>query len=298
MIRNNSFEKKYSLLAPFIKNPTVRNNMLSNRDLYEKYLNNYFLIKAYLNELKNRFDDETINNLIIEVIFKLPDELLKSFITAYLNSSEVTKSNPNALVFYKKSLEYGSDSIKFIEENGIITNREYKDLPKIIVDKKFTDLTTKGIYTYNNQNVLLYENTLSLQEKSLLNTFLESDNLRVLDEVFRDYLDLKKVLAYLNATGINTNIINKKNLELFGSRNLLFISMVNFSMLGDNNLKNNIENIKLILNNKRLDLVNALVENNLLSYSYMINSDLIGTISIEEAFTQIMSKRYILEKAA
>lgn len=298
MIRNNSFEKKYSLLAPFIKNPTVRNNMLSNRDLYEKYLNNYFLIKAYLNELKNRFDDETINNLIIEVIFKLPDELLKSFITAYLNSSEVTKSNPNALVFYKKSLEYGSDSIKFIEENGIITNREYKNLPKIIVDKKFTDLTTKGIYTYNNQNVLLYENSLSLQEKSLLNTFLESDNLRVLDEVFRDYLDLKKVLAYLNATGINTNIINKKNLELIGSRNLLFISMVNFSMLGDNNLKNNIENIKLIINNKRLDLINALVENNLLSYSYMINSDLIGTISIEEAFTQIMSKRYILEKAA
>lgn len=298
MIRNNSFEKKYSLLAPFIKNTTVRNNMLSNRDLYEKYLNNYFLIKAYLNELKNRFDDETINNLIIEVIFKLPDELLKSFITAYLNSSEVTKSNPNALVFYKKSLEYGNDSIKFIEENGIITNREYKNLPKIIVDKKFTDLTTKGIYTYNNQNVLLFENSLSLQEKSLLNTFLESDNLRVLDEVFRDYLDLKKVLAYLNATGINTNIINKKNLELFGSRNLLFISMVNFSMLGDNNLKNNIENIKLILNNKRLDLINALVENNLLSYTYMINSDLIGTISIEEAFTQIMSKRYILEKAA
>lgn len=298
MIRNNSFEKKYSLLAPFIKNTTVRNNMLSNRDLYEKYLNNYFLIKAYLNELKNRFDDETINNLIIEVIFKLPDELLKSFITAYLNSSEVTKSNPNALVFYKKSLEYGSDSIKFIEENGIITNREYKNLPKIIVDKKFTDLTTKGIYTYNNQNVLLYENTLSLQEKSLLNTFLESDNLRVLDEVFRDYLDLKKVLVYLNATGINTNIINKKNLELIGSRNLLFISMVNFSMLGDNNLKNNIENIKLIINNKRLDLINALVENNLLSYAYMINSDLIGSISIEEAFTQIMSKRYILEKTA
>lgn len=298
MIRNNSFEKKYSLLAPFIKNPTVRNNMLSNRDLYEKYLNNYFLIKAYLNELKNRFDDETINNLIIEVIFKLPDELLKSFITAYLNSSEVTKSNPNALVFYKKSLEYGSESIKFIEENGIITNREYKNLPKIIVDKKFTDLTIKGIYTYNNQNVLLYENSLSLQEKSLLNTFLESDNLRVLDEVFRDYVDLKKVLVYLNATGINTNIINKKNLELFGSRNLLFISMVNFSMLGDNNLKDNIENIKLILNNKRLDLVNALVENNLLSYSYMINSDLISSISIEEAFTQITSKRYILEKSA
>lgn len=298
MIRSNSFEKKYTLLVPFIKDINVRNNMLSNRDLYDKYLRNQSLIKAYVNELKNRFDIETIESLIKETIFKLPEELLRSFITAYLNSSESTKNHPDALVYYKKSLSYGNESVKFIEKNGIITNREYKNLPKIIVDKKFTDLTTKGIYTYNNQNILLYENSLSLQEKSLLNTFLESDNLRVLDEVFRDYLDLKKVLAYLNATGINTNIINKKNLELFGSRNLLFISMVNFSMLGDNNLKNNIENIKLILNNKRLDLVNALVENNLLSYTYMINSDLIGTISIEEAFTQIMSKRYILEKAA
>ena len=56
MIRSNSFEKKYTLLVPFIKDINVRNNMLSNRDLYDKYLRNQSLIKAYVNELKNRFN--------------------------------------------------------------------------------------------------------------------------------------------------------------------------------------------------------------------------------------------------
>ena len=298
MIRSNSFEKKYTLLVPFIKDINVRNNMLSNRDLYDKYLRNQSLIKAYVNELKNRFDIETIESLIKETIFKLPEELLRSFITAYLNSSEATKNHPDALVYYKKSLSYGNESVKFIEENGIITNREYKNLPKIIIDKKFTDLITKGIYKYNGENILLYENSLTLQEKSLLNTFIESRNLEVLDEVFRDYMDLKKALAYLNATGINTNIINKKNLEFFGSRNLLFISMINFSMLGDNNLKNNIDTIKIMIDNKRIDLINVLVENNLLYFSYIINNDSIDTISVEDMLNQIMSKRHILEKVA
>lgn len=298
MIRSNTFEKKYTLLAPFIKDTSVRNNMLANRDLYDKYLKNHSLIKAYLIELKNRFDDETINNLIIETVFKLPEELLKSFITSYLNSNEVTKNNPNALVYYKKSLVYGTESVKFIEQNGIITNREYKNLPKIIVDKRFNDLITKKIYKYNDQNVILYENSLTPQEKSLLITFLETDNLFVLDQVFRDYMDLKKLLAYLNVTNINTNILNKENLELFGSRNLLFITMINFSLLGDNNLKENIDTLKLVLDKRRIDLVNVLVENNLLPFSYILNNDSIDTISTEEMINQIMSKRYILEKAA
>ena len=298
MIRNNTFEKKYDLLAPFIKNPNIRNNMMSNKDLYKKYSNNYFIIKAYLNELKNRFDEETINDLIIETIFKLPEELLNSFITAYLNSSEITKNNSNALVFYKKSLTYGNEVVKFIEENGIITNREYKNLPKILVDKKFNRLITNSIYKYGDQNILIYENILTLQEKSLLIMFLESNNMNVLDILFSNYIDFKKLISFLNATGINTNILNNSNLELFGEKNLIFITMVNFSLLGDINLKNNIETLQIMLDKKRIDLVTALVENNLIKYAYALNTDTIESISVDEMMKTIVSHRYILEKAA
>ena len=298
MIRNNTFEKKYALLAPFIKNPNVRNNMMSNKDLYEKYSSNYFLIKAYLEEMKNRFDEETINDLIIETIFKLPQELLRSFITAYLNSSEITKNNSNALIFYKKSLTYGNDVIKYIEENGIITNREYKNLPKILVEKKFNNLITNKIYKYGESNILIFENILTIQEKSLLIMFLESNNFEVLDLLFSNYMDLKKLLSFLNATGININILNKKNLELFGEKNLLFITMINFSMLGDNNLKNNIETIQLLLDKKRIDLITTLVENNSLKYAYALNNETLDTISCDEMMKTIVSHRYVLEKAA
>ena len=298
MIRNNTFEKKYALLAPFIKNPNVRNNMMSNKDLYEKYSSNYFLIKAYLEEIKNRFDEETINDLIIETIFKLPQELLRSFITAYLNSSEITKNNSNALIFYKKSLTYGNDVIKYIEENGIITNREYKNLPKILVEKKFNNLITNKIYKYGESNILIFENILTIQEKSLLIMFLESNNFEVLDLLFSNYMDLKKLLSFLNATGININILNKKNLELFGEKNLLFITMINFSMLGDNNLKNNIETIQLLLDKKRIDLITTLVENNSLKYAYALNNETLDTISCDEMMKTIVSHRYVLEKAA
>ena len=37
MIRSNTFEKKYPLLAPFITDTNVRNNMLNNKDLMAKY---------------------------------------------------------------------------------------------------------------------------------------------------------------------------------------------------------------------------------------------------------------------
>ena len=87
MIRQNMFEKKYSLLAPYILDESVRKNMLSNEDLLRKYDSNHSMIKAYINEIDKRFDRETINKMIIETIFKFSSPVLISFITAYLNSS-------------------------------------------------------------------------------------------------------------------------------------------------------------------------------------------------------------------
>ena len=128
--------------------------------------------------------------------------------------------------------------------------------------------------------------------------FLESNNMNVLDILFSNYIDFKKLISFLNATGINTNILNNSNLELFGEKNLIFITMVNFSLLGDINLKNNIETLQIMLDKKRIDLVTALVENNLIKYAYALNTDTIESISVDEMMKTIVSHRYILEKAA
>ena len=296
MIRSNSFEKKYAILAPFILDTNVRNNMLNNKDLLSKYEKNNSLIKAYVIELSNRFDKETVKEMIINTIFKLPEELLVSFITAYLNSNEVTKSNSNCLAFYNKSLCYGKEVVKYIEENGIVSNRDYKNLPKIIIDKKFNDIILKQVITYGGENVLMMREPLTVQEKSLLITFVESNNFEVLDLLFSQYYELKKLLAFLNAIGINTNLINRKNLNELGTEKLLILIIKNFNLYGDINLKNNITTLSLMLENERKDLINTLIEKDLVHLSYNVDDTKIETISIDEMLDEINTSKYVLEK--
>jgi len=298
MIRSNSFEKKYAILAPFIVDTNVRNNMLNNKDLLSKYERNNSLIKAYVTELSNRFDNETVRKMIIETIFKLPEELLVSFITAYLNSNEVTKSNSNCFSFYNKTLVYGKEVVKYIEENGIVSNRDYKNLPKVIIDKKFNDIILKRVITYGGQNVLMMKEQLTSQEKSLLVSFIETNNFEVLDLLFSPYYELKKLLAFLNAIGINTNLINRKNLNELGAEKLLILIIKNFTLYGDINLKNNITTLSLMLENERKDLINALIERDLVHLSYNVDDNKIDTISIEEMIDVINTSKYVLEKVS
>jgi ABC-type iron transport system FetAB ATPase subunit len=298
MIRSNTFEKRYAILAPFIKDTNVRNNMLNNKDLLAKYERNNSLIKAYVTELSNRFDNETIRKMIIDTIFKLPEELLVSFITSYLNSNEVTKSNSNCLSFYNKTLIYGKEVVKYIEEHGIVSNRDYKNLPTIIIEKKFNDIILKRVITYGGQNVLMMREQLTPQEKSLLVSFIETNNFEVLDVLFSPYYELKKLLAFLNAIGINTNLINRKNLTALGTEKLLILIIKNFSLYGDINLKNNISTLTLMLENERKDLINALIEKDLVDLSYNISNDKIENITIDEMLDQIATSKYVLEKVS
>lgn len=298
MIRSNSFEKKYAILAPFIVDTDVRNNMLNNKDLLAKYERNNSLIKAYVTEISNIFDKETVRKMIIDTVFKLTEELLVSFITAYLNSDPVTKRNSNCLYFYNKTLIYGKEVVKYIEENGIVSNRDYKNLPTIIIEKKFNDIILKRVITYGGQNVLMMREQLTSQEKSLLVSFIETNNFEVLDLLFSPYYELKKLLAFLNAIGINTNLINRKNLNELGAEKLLILIIKNFTLYGDINLKNNITTLSLMLENERKDLINALIEKDLVHLSYNVDDNKIDTISIEEMIDVINTSKYVLEKAA
>ncbi len=298
MIRSNSFEKKYDILVPFIVDNNVRNNMLSNKDLLSKYERHYSLIKAYVNQLSVCFDKETTKKLIEDTIMKLPEELLVSFMTAYLNSDDVTKYNSNCLSYYMRSVNLGKEVVKYIEENGIVSNRDYKNLPKVIVDKKFNDIILKQVITYGGENVLMMREPLTLQEKSLLISFIESNNFEVLDVLFSPYYELKKLLAFLNAIGINTNLINRKNLSELGTEKLLILIIKNFNLYGDINLKSNITTLTLMLEKERKDLINELIKRDLVHLSYNVDDKKIDSISIEEMLDQINTSKYVLEKVS
>lgn len=296
MIRTNTFEKKYSILAPYITDEGVRKNMLQNKDLIRKYESNMFMIKAYITELDKRFDKLTINKFIVDTIFKFPDEVLVSFITAYLNSSEESKNNLNVVQFYKKVLSFGPDVIKYIEEHGIVTNRECKKLPQKIINDRFKRLEHGA--TYNGVALTEMFDYLSPNEKEILVEFLETNNYSLLDELFGNYFNLKTLLSLLKHTGISTDIINKENYNSLGGEGIQMIVIVLFSSLGDINIKNTINNIKTLLENKRYDLIHSLLINNMLIYAHYIDTTNIDSLSEEEMLDHINVSRVILEKTA
>ena len=298
MIRSNAFEKKYPLLAPFITDTNVRNNMLNNKDLMAKYDRNNSLIKAFVNQLTISFDKETGKKLIENTIMKLPDELLVSFMTAYLNSDDVTKYNSDCLSYYMRSVNLGKEVVKYIEEHGIVSNRDYKNLPKVIVDKKFNDIILKQVPTYGEQNILMMNSELTLQEKSLFITFVESNNYNVLDMLFSNYYDLKTILAFLNLTGVNTNIINNDSLNFLGEVPLINVVFKLFASYNDINLSRNIKTITSILESGRSDLIYVLIQNDFINLAYMLENEVFDVITIQEMLSKITANRLILEKAA
>lgn len=298
MIRSNTFEKKYPLLAPFILDSNVRNNMLNNKDLMAKYERHNSLIKAYVNQLSICFDRETSKKLIENTIMKLPDELLVSFMTAYLNSDDATKYNSDCLSFYMRSVNLGKDVVKYIEENGIVSNRDYKNLPKIIVDKKFNDIILKEVLTYGGNNILTLKDDLSIQDKSLLVSFYESNNLNVLDLLFSNYYDLKSILSFLHITGINTNIINNDNLNMLGENVLINLVFKLFTSYNDVNLSRNVKTISNILDNNRNDIIYLLIRNEFINLAFMLENESFDVITIQEVLAKITANRLILEKAA
>lgn len=296
MIRQNMFEKKYSLLAPYILDESVRKNMLSNEDLLRKYDSNHSMIKAYINEIDKRFDRETINKMIIETIFKFSSPVLISFITAYLNSDEAAKSNPDVVQFYKKTLHQGTDVIKYVEENGIVTNRTFKEIPQKILDNKFN--TLGGTRQYGNQLLRNLYPSLTTLEKQLLIEFLETNDYIVLNDLFSGFIPLKKLFMLLKSAGIDTQIINKKNVNALGEENMIRLVLSLFTLLGDINIKHDIEVVKEMLSNNRYDLINSLLTNDMIMYTHYLNPNYIVELSEEEMIDRINMSKVILEKSA
>lgn len=238
MFSGNKFKSKYPLLDKYVIDSRVRDNLLKNQDLFRKYKSNETMIKAFVFELDKHFDKETIYKIIRDSIFTMPDITLSSFIESYLNSDEVTKSNSDVIRYYKKISQYGVDSTKYIEKNGIITNRSFKEVPNKVLTERFNTANVND-YMFNGIRISRVFDSLSYNEKMLLLYLLENGIYNSFNTIYdlklekyniHNHFDIKTLLGLLITNEIDTEILNKDVISKVGEDNLLFLSYMIFGM--------------------------------------------------------------------
>jgi hypothetical protein len=226
------------LLDKYVIDSSVRDNLLKNQDLFRKYKSNETMIKAFVFELDKHFDKETIYKIIRDSIFTMPDITLSSFIESYLNSDEVTKSNSDVIRYYKKISQYGVDSTKYIEKNGIITNRSFKEVPNKVLTERFNTANVND-YMFNGIRISRVFDSLSYNEKMLLLDLLENGIYNSFNTIYdlklekyniHNHFDIKTLLGLLITNEIDTEILNKDVISKVGEDNLLFLSYMIFGM--------------------------------------------------------------------
>ena len=264
MFSGNKFKSKYPLLDKYVVDSSVRDNLLKNQDLYRKYKTNESMIKAFVYELDKHFDKETIFNIIRDSIFAMPDVTLQSFMESYLNSDEVTKSNSDVIRYYKKISQYGIESTKYIEKNGIITNRTFKELPAKLLNDKFNNANIND-YSFNKVKLSAIYESLSYGEKLFLIDILENNLYESFNSIYdtklakyniNNHFDIKTLLHLLISNEIDTEILNKDVISKVGEDNILFLSYMIFGM----NFGSSVTRIvKYYLQQKKHDLVITLI---------------------------------------
>ena len=140
--------------------------------------------------------------------------------------------------------------------------------------------------------------SLTTLEKQLLIEFLETNDYIVLNDLFSGFIPLKKLFMLLKSAGIDTQIINKKNVNAIGEENMIRLVLTLFTLLGDINIKHDIEVVKEMLSNNRYDLINSLLTNDMIMYTHYLNPNYIVELSEEEMIDRINMSKVILEKSA
>lgn len=291
MKKKSSFERKYPLFVEYFEDEIVQKNMLSNNDLLRKYNDHNAIIQTFVNELIRHFDRDTIASILKETVLKYPDEILLSFIRAYLNSDEETKNNANIVNFYNKTLHLGEDCIFYIEQKGIIANRKYHDLPELVTDELYNELKTENEFFQGYSLEKLYL-SLKLPQKRYVVSLLKNKSFEILDILFcnveSDFNDLINLLITKN---IDSTIVNSDLMEFLGEYNLLRLV---YSLLdSDDSL---INNIQFLIKNNRLRLIKNLIEKEMVFNLGNLNTHELKSLSDQEIIDRLMLKNINLAK--
>lgn len=281
-MKKNAFTKKYSLLDKYVSDETVRSNMLTNKDLFRKYEENKELIRIFLVELESRFDVSDIETIVIETIFKYPDEILKSFITAYLNSSLEVKNKKDCYNDFKKIMFMGNDVIRYVSRNGIIVSRNYKNIPEKIIDEKYDELKS-GIEMFHNELLETVFRTLSISKKEFIVSLLEKDSYSVFKECFeKTPYNLVSILNLVENLNIPSSLFYKSTYEIIGIEGINKIIMVAI----DSPDLLFITNIASIIKKDKCEFLKKVIEIDKLSYLKEIANEEIEAIIFDDKYLE------------
>lgn len=292
-----TFDKKYPLFVDIFTDETTRRNMLANEDLSRKYEANNQVIKTFIFELNKRFDIETVRKIVSDTVLKLPDNLLVSFVTAYLNSDEATKSNSDVVSFFNKTLNLGNNCINYIEENGIVANRKYKELPQVIVDNKYKELRSDN-YTYPVKDGVetldsVFEE-LTIPEKEFVIDLLEHDSFKHIKPIFdRFSFGLKSIIRVLKEKGVTSKLLNDKVIEHV---NYYYMTVFICYLLEMENSNEVMIRINHLVDTERFDLINSLIVNDQLVKITQFSIDEIDSLSTESIMIKLQPTDLGLKK--
>lgn len=294
-MKKNSFDKKYPLFSDFISDEQIRKNMLENKDLYRKYQENEELIRIFLIELKNRFAIETVKNIIIETIFKYPDEILKSYIVSYLNSSEAIKNRKDNFNYFKKIMFMGEDIIRYVERNGIITDRGYKNIPEKILDEKYNELKS-GVEMFKGELLENVFKKLNFSKKEFIVELLKLDAFQNFNEAFKDTsFSLSSILNLVNLLEIPASLFGNETSEILGIEKIkiLIVKYIDYSYIESSYFS---KNINVLLTNGKVLFIRKLIETDNTEYLNEISNEEVENITFDEKHLDSMNLEQYLEE--
>ena len=280
MLRKNTFEAKYPMFVDLIADDKIRKNMLNNEDLMDKCSTMSSSITILIHELRSYYgnDNDTIMDIISNTIFKYPTEILKEFITAYLNSDVSVKCNPKAYVYFNKVLHYGTECIQYVAKNGIIVNpKQYKNLPNEVVKARFDYLAKDA--KYGKENLIDYSNKLSISDKEYVNYLLEAEVWHIINDCFCNVsIELELVVSIFNKLNINNIFLSD---ELRASFGLEYYYAILYYIILCNN-KTITENLRELIVMDRYNDIKFLITSSNVELLELVDPDLINSMSLDD----------------
>lgn len=260
LFSKSDFDKKYPLFAKYDFSEDIKRNAVENVDLARKYDQYNQSITTYVYELDKRFDKDTIKRIIIETIFKNPDEIMMSIITSYLNSTEAVKSNELFVNFYNRTSNFGTDSIEYMQENGIVLDRTYKDIPNLAIDSKYDSLKT-GKEVFKDEPLDSVYDRLTYQQRRFVLSLIESNSYGLLDVLFSRFnFNTITLIKTLMSKGINDELINNEVITELDAYSLMFMFCYMIEMDDSRQL---VINVITLIRDKRFNLLKSIIMKNL-----------------------------------
>ena len=280
----SKFENEYSLLDKYIVDPTKRANMLSNSTLKKIYNSNKTAIRFFLLELDKHYDIETIRQIVESTILKMPENVLVSFMTAYLNSSEIAKSNTDILSYYNKIQNLGEEAVRYVEENGIITSRKYTELPIQIIEEKYEQIKT-GSESFKGEMLDDHFKSLTPEEKVFVYKLMENKSFGLLEQLFAgNNFGLRTILKILTSHKIDDQIIN---MDVYNSVGLQYLYVLILEILDSEYYEMVVNNVNCLLYQNRYTLLIKLIQEGLIGDLYRMNINQVRTLNDREIYEHL-----------